>query len=87
MNKQLFSTFLQSEHIKNGMEVALTSPNCVNLVAIGTVQKTSNADFVEVLVNIVLRSPTALPEPKGRMTLIRHAQSHCIRWPKRNVSN
>ena len=72
--------------IKTGMEVGLTSQNSEQLVALGTVQKNANADFVEVLVNMVLNSTTVLPHPKGRMTIVRHAEAHCIRWPKRNVS-
>ena len=47
------------------MEVSLTSPNSASVVAMGTIQKTDRnakaidgqplADYVEVLVNIVLK--------------------------------
>ena len=65
--------------------MGLTSPNSGSLVALATVQKTSNGEFIEVLVNMVLKKSTALPKPKGRMTLISHAEAHCITWPKINV--
>ena len=77
---------LAREEIKTGKEVGLTSPNSEQLVALGTVQKIGNNDYVEVLVNMVLKSTTQLPHPKGRMTIISHAEARCIRWPQRNVS-
>ena len=72
--------------IKSGMEVGLTSPNSEKLVALGTVQKVATDDYIEVVVNMVLHSTTLLPEPRGRMKIIRHAEAHCIRWPKKFVS-
>lgn len=77
---------LAREEIKTGKEVGLTSPNSEQLVALGTVQKICNNDYVEVLVNMVLKSTTQLPHPKGRMTIISHAEARRIRWPQRNVS-
>ena len=68
------------------MEVGLTSPNNERLVALGTVQKIGKEDKIEVLVNIVLHNATLLPEPVGRITTIRHAEAHCITWPKKFVS-
>jgi hypothetical protein len=59
------------------MEVGLTSPNSAQLVAYGTVQNVDTnskcldgkplSDFVEVLVNIVLRESTLLPRAQGRI--------------------
>lgn len=77
---------LKREQVKSGMEVGLASPNSESLVAIGTVQKISSADFVEVLLNVVLKKTTELPKPKGRMTLISHVVAHCITWPLRYVT-
>ena len=68
------------------MEVGLTSPNSERLVALATVQKIGREDQIEVLVNIVLHNATLLPEPIGRITTIRHAEAHCITWPKKFVS-
>jgi hypothetical protein len=67
------------------MDVGLTSPNSLQLIAVGTVQNSENAEFVEVLVNMVFKSTTVLPKSKGRITHIGQAQAHCIKWPRKNV--
>jgi hypothetical protein len=78
------------------MEVGLTSPNNAQLVAYGTVQNVDAnskcldgkplSDFVEVLVNIVLRESTLLPRAQGRITKLGNAAAQCIPWPRQNVS-
>jgi hypothetical protein len=57
----------QVDKIKTGMEVGLTSPNSLQLVALGTVQDVESEEFVEVLVNIVFKKTTVLPKAKGRI--------------------
>jgi hypothetical protein len=78
------------------MEVGLTSPNNAQLVAYGTVQNVDAnskcldgkplSDFVEVLVNIVLRESTLLPRAQGRITKLGNVAAQCIPWPRQNVS-
>ena len=72
--------------VKPGMEVALTSPRSEELVALGTVQRVETDDHIQVLINMVLRRTTTLPEAKGRMTLLGHAEAHSVKWPMHNVS-
>jgi hypothetical protein len=59
----------QVDKIKTGMEVGLTSPNSLQLVALGTVQDVESEEFVEVLVNIVYKKTTVLPKAKGRIKM------------------
>jgi hypothetical protein len=49
------------------MEVGLTSPNTLQLVALGTIQDVESEEFIEVLVNIVFKKTTVLPKAKGRI--------------------
>jgi hypothetical protein len=44
------------------------------------------SDFIEVLVNIVLRESTLLPCAQGRSTKLENAAAQCIPWPRQNVS-
>jgi hypothetical protein len=60
------------------MDVALTSPNTTQLVALGTIQNSDATsigldgeplfEYVEVMVNMVYKRTTKLPRPDGRMT-------------------
>jgi hypothetical protein len=68
------------------MEVGLTSPNSEQLVAMGTVQEIQNEEFIQVMVNIVFKTTTVLPRPRGRMTMVGQTEAHCIQWPTKNVS-
>jgi hypothetical protein len=82
--------------MKKGMEVGLTSPNSAQLVPYGTVQNVDAnskcldgkplSDFVEVLVNIILRESTLLPRAQGRIIKLGNAAAQCIPWPRQNVS-
>lgn len=76
-----------SKTLKPGMDVALTSPYSEDIVALGTVQEVDKGDTIQVMVNIVLRSTTKLPEAQGRMTILGHAQAHSVPWPRQNVSH
>lgn len=81
--------------IKCGMEVGLTSPNSAIMVALGTIQTTDKkakaidgqplADFVEVLISVVLKETTQLPRAQGRIPNLGSAQARCIPWPRQNV--
>jgi hypothetical protein len=77
----------QVDKIKTGMEVGLTSPNSLQLVALGTVQDVESEEFVEVLVNIVYKKTTVLPKAKGRIKNVEQAEAHCIPWPKKHVGD
>ena len=81
---------------KKGMEVGLTSPNSLQVVAYGTVQNLDKeskcfdgkplSDCIEVLVNYVLKETTLLPRAQGRITRLGSATAQCIPWPVKNVS-
>src|SRR4051812_3575741 len=74
-------------NVKPGIEVALTSPKSEEVVALGTVQRVGSDDHIQVLINLVLRRTTSLPEAKGRMTLLGHEEAHSVKWPMCNVSS
>ena len=42
-------------------------------------------DYVEMLVNIVLKETTILPRALGRINNLSNATAHCIPWPRKNV--
>jgi hypothetical protein len=69
------------------MEMGLTSPNNLQMVALRMVQEIGNEDFVKVFVNVVFKKTTVLPRPKGRMVQIGDTKAHCIVWPRRNVGH
>ena len=73
--------------MKTGIEVGLTSPNSLQIVALGTVQEVENEEFVKVLVNVAFKNTTVLPIPKGRMVQMGDTEAHCITWPRRNVGH
>ncbi|KAM0836435.1 hypothetical protein ACQ4PT_062328 [Festuca glaucescens] len=72
--------------VTKGMDVALTSPTSELVVALGTVQNADTEDYIEVMINMVLKRTTKLPQAKGRMTLLGHAEAHSVQWPRQNVS-
>ncbi|KAK1663538.1 hypothetical protein QYE76_051697 [Lolium multiflorum] len=71
---------------KRGMEVSLRSPNSLQLVASATVSnvddKETGPDYVEVLVNYVMKKSTMLPRPHGKIKKMSSAQATCILWPR-----
>ena len=70
---------------KRGMEVSLRSPNSMELVASATItdvdDKALGLDFVEVVVNYVMKKTTLLPRAQGKIKKMASAQSTCIHWP------
>ncbi|KAM0904772.1 hypothetical protein ACQ4PT_017770 [Festuca glaucescens] len=72
--------------LKRGMEVSLRSPNSLELVASATVSnvddKETSPDYVEVLVNYVMKKSTMLPRAQGRIKKMSSAQASCILWPR-----
>ncbi|KAK1601602.1 hypothetical protein QYE76_059266 [Lolium multiflorum] len=78
---------LKANKMKTGIEVGLTSPNSFQMVALGTVQEIENEEFVKVLVNVVFKTTTALPIPKGRMVQMGDTEAHCITWPRKNITD
>ncbi|KAM0922678.1 hypothetical protein ACQ4PT_006133 [Festuca glaucescens] len=72
--------------LKRGMEVSLGSPNSLELVALATVSnvddKEIGPDYVEVLVNYVMKKSTMLPHAQGRINKMSNAQATCIMWPR-----
>jgi hypothetical protein len=68
------------------MDVALTSPTSEAVVALGTVQNADTDEYIEVMINMVLKRTTRLPQAKGRMTLLGQAEAHSVQWPRKNVS-
>ncbi|PNT64658.1 uncharacterized protein LOC100840765 isoform X2 [Brachypodium distachyon] len=87
----------KGDTIKCGMEVGLTSPNSAAVVALGTVQNVNKeakcmdgkplSDYVEVLVNVVLKGTTLLPRSQGRVLNMGNAQARSIPWPRENVTS
>jgi hypothetical protein len=73
-------------NVTKGMDVALTSPTSETIVALGTVQNADTDEYIEVMINMVLKRTTRLPQAKGRMTLLGQAEAHSIQWPRKNVS-
>jgi hypothetical protein len=73
--------------VTKGMDVALTSPYSEAVVALGTVQHADTDEFIEVMINMVLKRTTRLPQAKGRMTLLGHAEARSVQWPRKNVSS
>ncbi|KAK1644553.1 hypothetical protein QYE76_062358 [Lolium multiflorum] len=73
-------------NVTKGMDVALTSPTSEAVVAIGTVQNADTDEYIEVMINMVLKRTTRLPQAKGRMTLLGQAEAHSVQWPRKNVS-
>ena len=71
--------------IKPGMDVQLTSPRNKEIVALGTVQA-EKGNYLDVTINLVMQCTARLPKPKGRIKLMRDAQSRTISWPKECVS-
>jgi hypothetical protein len=74
-------------NVTKGMDVALTSPYSEAVVALGTVQNADTDEFIEVMINMVLKRTTRLPQAKGRMTLLGHVEAHSVQWPRKNVSS
>ncbi|KAK1669200.1 hypothetical protein QYE76_057359 [Lolium multiflorum] len=72
--------------VTKGMDVALTSPYNEAVVALGTVQNADTDEFIEVMINMVLKRTTRLPQAKGRMTLLGHAEARSVQWPRKNIS-
>ncbi|KAM0827587.1 hypothetical protein ACQ4PT_068103 [Festuca glaucescens] len=72
--------------LKRGMEVSLRSPNSLELVASATISnvddKETCPDYVEVLVNYVMKKSTMLPRAQGRIKKMSSAQASCILWPR-----
>ena len=75
-----------AKKLRPGMDVALTSPRSEDLVALGTLQDVDAGDYVQVMINMVLKSTTFLPQAEGSMTLVGHAQAQLVSWPKNRVS-
>jgi hypothetical protein len=73
-------------NVTKRMDVALTSPTSEAVVAIGTVQNADTDEYIEVMINMVLKRTTRLPQAKGRMTLLGQAEAHSVQWPRKNVS-
>ena len=79
---------IRRQDVKRGMEVAIRSPNSMCVAAMGTVQNADdNNDYVEVLINLVVRKTTRIPGAKGKVKDLANAQSKCIFWPRINVRN
>jgi hypothetical protein len=67
------------------MDVALTSPTSESVVALGNVQNTDTEDYIEVMINMLLKRTTKLPQVKGRMTLPHHVEAQSVQWPRKKV--
>ncbi|KAK1680568.1 hypothetical protein QYE76_041416 [Lolium multiflorum] len=73
-------------NVTKGMDIALTSPTSETIVALGTMQNADTDEYIEVMINMVLKRTTRLPQAKGRMTLLGQAEAHSVQWPRKNVS-
>jgi hypothetical protein len=80
---------MQIHALKRGMEVSLRSPNSLELVASSAVSnvddKETGPDYVEVLVNYVMKKSTMLPRAQGKIKKMSSAQASCILWPRIHV--
>ncbi|KAM0883584.1 hypothetical protein ACQ4PT_031561 [Festuca glaucescens] len=75
---------------KRGMEVSLRSPDNLELVASATVSnvddKEIGLDYVEVMVNYVMKKSTMLPRAQGRIKNMSSAQASRILWPRVHIN-
>ena len=67
------------------MDVQLTSPKSEDVVALGTVMG-DRGDYLDVTINMIMNSSTRLPQAKGSIKLLGHAQAHTVAWPRQYVS-